>query len=62
MRGDDRSRRPAWIDAQLGRTLRSTERRMRTPLFVREWEHLRSEFESFPEFVELVTSVQDGKV
>jgi hypothetical protein len=40
--------------------LRSAERRMRTPWFVREWEHLRSEFESFPEFVELVTSVQRG--
>ena len=38
--------------------LRSAERRMRTPWFVREWEHLRSEFESFPEFIELVTSVQ----
>jgi hypothetical protein len=40
--------------------LRSAERRMRTPWFVVEWEHLRSEFESFPEFVELVTSVQCG--
>jgi hypothetical protein len=40
--------------------LRSAERRMRTPLFVREWQHLRFEFESFPEFVELVTSVQCG--
>jgi hypothetical protein len=40
--------------------LRSAERRMRTPWFVREWEYLRSEFESFPEFVELVTSVQRG--
>src|SRR5690349_4711600 len=38
--------------------LRSAERRMRTPWFVREWEHLRSEFESFPEFVELVATVQ----
>lgn len=38
--------------------LRSAERRMRSPLFVREWEHLRSEFESFPEFVELVATVQ----
>ena len=37
--------------------LRTAERRMRSPLFVREWQHLRSEFESFPEFVELVTSV-----
>ena len=40
--------------------LRSAERRMRSPLFVREWEHLQSEFESFPEFVELVTTVQHG--
>jgi hypothetical protein len=37
--------------------LRSAERRFRSPLFVREWEHLRTEFESFPEFVTLVTSV-----
>ena len=37
--------------------LRSAERRFRSPLFVREWEHLRIEFESFPEFVALVTSV-----
>lgn len=37
--------------------LRSAERRFRSPLFVREWQHLRSEFESFPEFVALVTSV-----
>ena len=28
--------------------LRSAERRMRSPLFAREWERLRSEFESFP--------------
>lgn len=40
---------------------RMAERRMRTPLFVREWEHLRSEFESFPEFVEFVTSLHSGK-
>jgi hypothetical protein len=36
---------------------RSAERRFRSPLFMREWEHLRSEFEPFPEFVALVTSV-----
>jgi hypothetical protein len=36
---------------------RSAERRFRSPLFVREWEHLRTEFESFPEFVALVASV-----
>ena len=37
--------------------LHSAERRFRSPLFMREWEHLRIEFESFPEFVALVTSV-----
>ena len=37
--------------------LRSAERRFRSPLFVREWEHLRTEFEAFPEFVSLVASV-----
>ena len=36
---------------------RSAERRFRSPLFVREWEHLKTEFESFPEFVSLVISV-----
>jgi hypothetical protein len=40
--------------------LRSAEQRMRSPLFIREWALLRSEFESFPEFVDLVTSVQCG--
>jgi hypothetical protein len=40
--------------------LRAAERRMRTPLFAREWEHIRCEFEAFPEFVALVTSVQRG--
>ena len=37
--------------------LRSAERRFRSPLFMREWEQLRTEFEAFPEFVTLVTSV-----
>jgi hypothetical protein len=37
--------------------LRSAERRFRSRLFVREWEHLKTEFESFPEFVALVSSV-----
>lgn len=37
--------------------LGSAERRFRSPLFVREWEHLKVEFESFPEFVALVASV-----
>jgi hypothetical protein len=40
--------------------LRTAERRMRSPLFVREWQHLRSEFDSFPEFVEFINSVQCG--
>ena len=40
--------------------LHSAERRFRSPLFMREWEHLRMEFESFPEFVALVTSVHHG--
>ena len=40
--------------------LRSAERRIQSPLFAREWEHLRSEFESFPEFVALVASVQQA--
>ena len=40
--------------------LRSAERRFRSPLFWREWKHLRTEFESFPEFVTLVTSVQQA--
>jgi hypothetical protein len=40
--------------------LRAAERRMRAPLFVREWQHLRPEFESFPEFVQLVASVEGG--
>jgi hypothetical protein len=37
--------------------LRSAERRFRSPLFVREWEYLRAEFEAFPEFVTLIASV-----
>ena len=40
--------------------LHSAERRMRNPIFVREWQELRSEFESFPGFVNLVNSVQKG--
>ncbi len=40
-----------------GLMLRSAERRFRSPLFMREWEHLRNEFEAFPEFVTLVTSL-----
>jgi hypothetical protein len=38
--------------------LRSFEQRLRSPLFEREWETVRPEFESFPEFVTLVASVQ----
>lgn len=41
--------------------LQSAERRLQSPLFAREWESLRSEFESFPEFVALVGSVQQGR-
>lgn len=37
--------------------LRSAERRFRSPVFLREWEYLRNEFESFPEFITLVTSL-----
>ena len=37
--------------------LRSAERRFRNPMFMREWEYLRVEFEAFPEFVTLVASV-----
>lgn len=37
--------------------LRSAERRFRSPVFIREWEQLRAEFEAFPEFVALVTSM-----
>ncbi len=37
--------------------LRSAERRFRSPLFMREWEHVRTEFEAFPEFIALVASV-----
>jgi hypothetical protein len=37
--------------------LRSAEWRFRSPLFIREWEHLTTEFEAFPEFITLVTSV-----
>lgn len=40
--------------------LRAAERRIRSPLFAREWEHVRCEFEAFPEFVALVASVQNG--
>ncbi|MBV8893266.1 MAG: hypothetical protein JO266_15060 [Acidobacteria bacterium] len=40
--------------------LHSAERRMRNPIFVREWQELSVEFESFPGFVNLVNSVQDG--
>jgi hypothetical protein len=40
--------------------LQSAERRMRSPWFVREWEFLKSEFESFPEFLQVVASVQRG--
>lgn len=38
--------------------LGSFQQRLRSPLFGREWETVRPEFESFPEFVTLVASVQ----
>jgi hypothetical protein len=38
----------------------SAERRFRSPLFMREWEHLVSEFEAFPEFINLVTAVHSS--
>ena len=38
----------------------SAERRFRSPLFMREWAHLKIEFESFPEFIALVTAVHHG--
>lgn len=40
--------------------LQSAERRLRSQLFAREWNTLRHEFELFPEFVNLVDSMQDG--
>jgi hypothetical protein len=40
--------------------VRIPERRMRSSLFVGEWQQLRSEFETLADFVELVTSVQCG--
>ena len=40
--------------------LSSAERRFRSPFFMREWEHLVSEFEAFPEFINLVTAVHSS--
>lgn len=37
--------------------LHSAVRRFRSPLFLREWEQLKIEFEAFPEFIALVTSL-----
>jgi hypothetical protein len=39
--------------------LPSVERTIRSPLFVREWQIVESGFESFPDFVALVTSIQE---
>jgi hypothetical protein len=39
----------------------SAKPRLRNPLLAREWEHLRPDFENFPEFVALVGSLQDPK-
>jgi len=41
--------------------LDSVEPRLQNPLLVREWEHLKCEFEEFPEFVALITSIQHTK-
>jgi hypothetical protein len=41
--------------------LPSIERTLRSPLFVREWKTVRSEFQSFPDFMALVTSAQDKR-
>ncbi len=38
--------------------LPSVVRTLRSPLFLREWGIVRSEFESFPDFVAFVTSIQ----
>ena len=35
-------------------------RTLQTPLFVREWQHLCREFESYPEFKEYVEEAQNG--
>jgi hypothetical protein len=41
--------------------LPSVARTLRSPLFAREWEIVRSEFESFPDFVALVEFVHEGR-
>jgi hypothetical protein len=38
--------------------LPSVARRLRSPLFVREWKAVKSEFESFPDFLDLIMSIQ----
>ena len=46
--------------------LRSAERRFQSPAFMRKWDHLRAEFEAFPEFISLVASMHrlssDGEI
>jgi hypothetical protein len=37
--------------------LHSAERRFRSPLFRREWDYMKTEFEAFPAFIALVASV-----
>jgi len=41
--------------------LPSFERTLRSPLFLREWRTVRSEFESFPDFLAFVTSIQENR-
>jgi hypothetical protein len=51
-----RRRIPASMWKQI---VRSLEHTLRSPLFVREWKSVRSEFEAFPDFVALVSSIQE---
>jgi hypothetical protein len=39
--------------------LPSVERTVRSPLFLREWRRVRSEFESFTDFLAFVASIQE---
>lgn len=41
--------------------LPSFERTLRSPLLLREWRTVRSEFESFPDFLAFVTSIQGNR-
>jgi hypothetical protein len=41
--------------------LPSVKRTLRSPLFVRQWQVVKLEFETFPEFVAFVVSIQQGQ-